>query len=183
MKVIGDRVSILKKDDVLSIVILPKSDKRKMGIMFLWLLAWTVCGIIVFVNYFQVSDKNSKLFIIIYLSFWAYFEYKIMRAFMWRKYGKEKLWISDGVVHYQQEINKRGKIQEFDYSLIQDLKLIEREEFSFSEVINSSFWIKGGERIEFACQHKVIRFGMQLEDKEAKAIVHEITQFVFKDEK
>ncbi len=180
MKVIGDRVSILTKDDLLSIVILPKQDKKKLLVMFLWLLAWSVCGLIVFINYFQVSEKNAKLFIIIYLSFWAYFEFKILRAFIWRRSGKEKIWITGGKVHYQQEINKKGKIQEFDYSLINDLKLIEKNEFSFSEVINSSFWIKGGERIEFTCAHKTVRFGMQLEDKEAKAIIHEITNFIFK---
>jgi hypothetical protein len=179
MKVIGERVSILKKENLLSIVILPYSDKRKMAVMLLWLMAWTVCGIVVFANYFKVTDKDSKLFIIIYLSFWAYFEYKITRAFMWRKYGKEKLWITNGVVHYKQEINKRGKIKEFDYSLIQNLIFIEREETSFASVINSSFWIKGDERIEFTCQLKRIRFGMQLTDKEAKAIIKEISDFIF----
>lgn len=178
MKVIGERVSILKKDDLLSIVILPLADKRKLGIMFLWLVAWTVCGIIVFANYFQVTDKSSKLFILIYLSFWVYFEYKITRAFMWRKYGKEKLWITEGTVHYQQEISKRGKIQKFDYSLIQDLQLIEKDDTSFSDIIMSSFWIKGGERIAFQCAHKTVRFGMQLEDKAAKAIIKEIQEFI-----
>ncbi len=180
MKVIGDRVSILTKDDLLSVVILPKQDKKKLLVMFFWLLAWSVCGLIVFINYFQVTEKNAKLFIIIYLSFWAYFEFKILRAFIWRRSGKEKLWITGGKVHYQQEINKKGKIQEFDYSLINDLKLIEKNDLSFSDTINSSFWIKGGERIEFTCAHKTVRFGMQLEDKEAKAIIHEITNFIFK---
>jgi hypothetical protein len=183
MKVIGERVSVLKKEDLLSIVILPKRDTRKLWLMFLWLMAWTVCGIIVFANYFKVVDQNSKLFIIIYLAFWAYFEYKIARAFIWRRSGKEKLWISGGKVHYKQEINGRGKVQEFDYSLIQDLQLIESEETSFSKVINSSFWIKGDERIQFTCQHKVVRFAMQLSDKEAKAIIHEITNFIFTENK
>ncbi|MDZ4665417.1 MAG: hypothetical protein SGJ15_11105 [Bacteroidota bacterium] len=179
MKVIGDRVSILKKDDLLSIVILPIKDKRKVWLMFFWLMAWTVCGIVVLANYFNVIDQNIKLFMIVYLAFWAYFEFKIVRVFIWRRSGKEKLWISGGKVHYQQEINKRGKIQEFDFSLIQDLQLIEAEETSFSTVINSSFWIKGGERIAFTCQHKNVRFGMQLTDKEAKGIMQEITNFLF----
>jgi hypothetical protein len=181
MKVIGERVSILNKDDLLSIVILPKQDKRKLWLMFLWLVAWTVCGLIVFANYFKVVDQNSKLFIIIYLAFWAYFEFKIVRAFIWRRSGKEKLWISGGKVHYKQDINGRGKTQEFDFSLIQDLQLIPSEEGSFASVINSSFWIKGDERVAFTCQHHTVRFAMQLTDKEAKAIIHEITNFIFKE--
>src|SRR5688572_15508611 len=101
MKVISPRVSILEKDNVFSLVILPTTDKRKMGLMFLWLLAWSVCGVIVFANYFQITNREAKVFIIVYLSFWAYYEFKITRAFLWKKYGKEKLWIKKGKLQYQ----------------------------------------------------------------------------------
>lgn len=53
MKLISDRVSALEKDNVLSFVILPTTEKRKLIVMLLWLIAWSVCGIIVFVNYFN----------------------------------------------------------------------------------------------------------------------------------
>jgi len=95
MKVIGDRVSILKKDDLLSVVILPIKDNKKVWLMFFWLMAWTVCGFIVLANYFKVTDQNTKIFIIVYLAFWLYFEYKIAKVFVWRRSGKEKLWISE----------------------------------------------------------------------------------------
>ena len=77
MKVIGERISILKKENLLSIVILPTTDKKKLGVLFLWLMAWTVCGIIVFINYFKLTDEKAKLFIIGYLSFWFYFLYRV----------------------------------------------------------------------------------------------------------
>jgi len=178
MEVIGDRISILSKENLLSIVILPTTNKKKVGLLFLWLLAWTVCGLIVFINYFKLQNRDAKIFVIIYLSFWLYFEFKISRAFMWKKFGKEKIWIQNGVLHYQREINKTGKIQEFDPSLINDLKLIEVHEGDFSDFINKSFWIKGGERIEFGYQGKVIRFGMQLSDGEARTILSKIRQAI-----
>ena len=62
MKVIGKRISILKKENLLSIVILPTTDKKKLTLLFLWILAWTTCGIIVFINYFKLLDENIKLF-------------------------------------------------------------------------------------------------------------------------
>src|SRR5690606_14579836 len=89
MKVIGDRISILKKDDLLSIVILPITSKAKLWMMFAWLMAWSICGVIVFANYFQLDNQDAKLFIIIYLAFWVYFEVTIIRAYIWKKYGKE----------------------------------------------------------------------------------------------
>lgn len=81
MKIIGERINILKKDNLLSIVILPTTDKKKLGLLFLWLMAWTVCGIIKLANYFRLTEQGAKLFVIIDLSFWAYFEYSITKAF------------------------------------------------------------------------------------------------------
>lgn len=178
MEVVSERISILKKDDLLSIVILPTTDKNKLRILFLWLLAWTVCGLIVFANYFNVTDQNSKLFIMIYLSFWFYFEFNIVRTFIWKRSGKEKIWIQNGILHYQQELNRKGKIQEFELSIISPLQIIELKPTRFSDTINQSFWIKGGERLEFYSQSKNVRFGMQISDSEAKKIMQEINRFI-----
>lgn len=174
MQLIGKRISVLTKDDLLSIVILPTTEKKKTGIMFLWLLAWTVCGLIVLANYGRLQRQDEKLFVIIFMSFWAYFEFKIARAFMWKRFGKEKLWIQNGVVHYQREVNGRGKIKEYELELVNDFKEIEVNEGNFSDFINQSFWIKGGERLEFSCQSKQVRFGMQLTDKETSDLMNVI---------
>ena len=176
MKVISERVSILKKQNLLSIVILATNDKKKLGLLFLWLMAWTVCGLIVFINYFKLHDQNAKTFIIVYLSFWAYFEYKIVKAFVWKKFGKEKLWIKDGILNYQREINKKGKVKTYNLDLIQELKIIELNNTSWADTINQSFWVKAGERLQFIAQSKVIRFGLQLNDLETNNIYKELKE-------
>ena len=178
MKLIGERISILKKENVVSVVILPTIDKTKLRLLFFWLLAWSACGLIVFINYFKVTDADSKLFIMIYLSFWFYFEFNIVRTFMWKRSGKEKLWVQDGILHYQRELNKKGKIHEFNIGLIGPLNLVELKPTRFSDIINQSFWVKGGERLEFYSQSKVIRLGMQLSDDEAKKIMKEINPLI-----
>jgi len=178
LKVISERVSILKKENLLSIVILATNDKKKLGLMFLWLIAWTVCGLIVFMNYFKLQDQNSKMFIIVYLSFWAYFEYKILKAFIWKKFGREKLWVQDGVLNYQREINKKGKINHYNLDLVQDLKIIELSKASWADNINQSFWVKAGERLEFTSQAKVIRFGLQLNETETLSVFKELKNFI-----
>lgn len=180
MKVISDRVSILEKDNVFSLVILPTTDRKKLVILFLWLMAWTICGVIVFANYFNITNKEAKIFIIVYLSFWAYFEYKIARAYTWKKFGKEKLWIKKGKLLYQREVSGKGKIKEFDLELINDLRAIELSPTSFADTINQSFWIKGGERLEFECQGKFVRFGMQLSDKETLDVYKALKNFLSK---
>ena len=178
MKVISPRVSILKKENLVSIVILATNDKKKLGILFLWLMAWSVCGLIVFMNYFKMQSQDSKTFILVYLSFWAYFEYKIVKAFIWKKFGKEKLWVQDGILSYQREINKKGKIQSFNLELVQNLNVIELSNTSWADNINQSFWVKGGERMAFSAQSKIIRFGFQINELEANSIYKELKQFV-----
>jgi hypothetical protein len=174
MKVLSNRISILKKENVLSIVILPTTDNKKLMLMFVWLLAWTVCGVLVFVNYFKLTQQDAKLFIIVYLSFWAYYEFKIMRAYLWKKWGKEKLWVQDGILHYKKEMNGKGKIAEYQVDLISDLHVVDVDQKNFSDFINQSFWIKGGERLEFTHLAKKIRFGMQISDEEARAILQDL---------
>lgn len=178
MHLISPRVSVLEKDGVFSLVILPTTDRRKLWLMFFWLLAWTVCGIIVFTNYFQITNKEARIFIIVYLSFWAYYEFKIGRAFLWKKFGREKLWIKKGKLQYQREVSGKGKIREFDLELVNGLELIEVSKSSFADTINQSFWVKGGERLQFNCQSKVVRFGMQLNDKEAYDVFKALKNFL-----
>ncbi len=177
MKVISKRVSILKKEDLVSIVILPTADKRKLGLLFLWLLAWTVCGIIVFANYFKLQQQQPKVYYIIYLSFWAYFEFQILRTFLWKRFGQEKIWIKSGFLNYQRAINGKGKIKDYELEFITDLKLVEVHYSSWADNINQSFWVKGGERIQFTAQTKTVLLGMQLTDEEAREVIREMKNF------
>lgn len=178
MKLLGQRISIVKKQNLLSIVILATNDKPKLAMMFLWLLAWSVCGVIVMINYFQITNEKAKLFLIIYLSFWVYFEVSILRAFVWRRYGKEKIWVKDGLFYYQREINGKGKIREFNPELIREFKILELRPSNLMDNLNQSFWVRGGERLELLYQAKRLRFGMQISDEEAKTVFNEIKNFL-----
>ena len=171
LQVIGKRSSILTKEGVFSLVILPTAEKKKTNLLFLWLMAWSVSGMIILVNYFKLTNDNAKLMIIVWLAFWAYFEFKIIRVYMWKRFGQEKLWIKNGVLHYQQNINGRGKIKEYDLNLISDWSVINVEEANIADAFSQTFWVKGGERLEFICQGKLVKFGMQLPTEDAAKIL------------
>jgi len=178
MKVLSERISILKKDNLLSIVILPGLDKKRLLAILLWLVAWSLCGIVMFIGYFQTEGKDAKLFILVYLSFWFYFEYNIIRSYFWKRSGKEKLWIKDGILHYQRELHQRGKIVELETTLVNPVELIELKPTRFMDTISQSFWIRGGERLLLQSQVKQIRFGMQLSDSDAKELRREINKYL-----
>ncbi len=174
IKTIGNRISILSENNVFSIVVLPFDKKWKVIMMFFWLLAWSVSGVLVFANYFTVTDKDAKLMLMVWLAFWAYFEFKIGKAYMFRRFGKEKLWIKGETLFYQREIKGRGKISEFNKELINEMKLIETKDTNFFQFFNNSFWVIGGETISFSYASKVIRLGVQLEPQDAKKLLEQI---------
>lgn len=205
MKVISDRVSILNKDGIFSLVVLPFDKKWKINLMFIWLLLWTISGVFYISLYVNASreadfyryqydlamkqnkkeiatkiykdiDKNQqkRLFIIGLLAFWTYFEYKVAKTFIFRKYGKEKLWIKNGMLFYQREVNKKGKIKEYNPELINDFELIKANRGDFFVQMQESFWVIGGERLMFAYGSKYVKFGIQLSDNEAEAVYKEL---------
>lgn len=176
MKVLGKRISILKKEDLLSIVILPGLEKKQLAALFFWLFAWTVCGVIVLANYFQTNNKDVRLFIIVYMAFWAYFEFNMVRSFMWKRAGKEKLWVQQGILYYQRELNRKGKIMEFNTSLVSPVEIVELRPTRLADTISQSFWIKGGERLQFTVQGRTYLFGMQITDNEASTLRLEINK-------
>jgi len=178
MLVETERLSILKKDGLLSVVILPGLDRKRLVLLFTWLLAWSVCGIIVMTYYFRADNQQQKLFIIGYLAFWFYFEFVMIRSFNWKRSGKEKLWIKDGAVNYQREVNGRGKIRTFNLDLISRMEILELKATRFSDTISQSFWVKGGERLYFVSQEKTILLGMQLTDAEARRVRDEFNKWV-----
>jgi hypothetical protein len=174
VKILSPRISILKKEGLLSIVILATESKRKLWGLFLWLLAWTVCGLIIISYYPQARDEKQKLFIFIYAAFWLYFEFRIVRVYTWRRWGKEKIWVSGGTLHYQRETAGRGKVEEYDLERVGHFRLRELNRTSLADTLNQSFWIKGGERIEFDFAGKTIPIGMQISDEEARQILKEL---------
>ena len=88
------------------------------------------------------------------------------------------MWIQDGVMYYQKEVNKKGKISQFNLELVDKVKMLELSNTSLADTVNQSFWVRGGERLEFQSQAKVQRFGLQISDEEARIILNEINSYI-----
>lgn len=178
MKNLGEKISVLEKDDVISVVIYSSDKKWKTNLMFVWLFLWTICGVVVFANYFNLVDKNLKLVVIIYMAFWAYFEFKIAKAFMFRRFGKEKIWIKKGILHYQRQITRKSKIAEYDTELINDFRVLQLDRGNFFVQMQESFWVIGGERLCFNYGKKQIAMGIQISDEHAKKLFKLLNKYI-----
>lgn len=174
IEMIGKRVSVFKSDDVHSYVIQPTDVKWKLHLLFAWFFLWTVSGVIVMVNYFSVPNANIKIIVIVWLAFWAYFEFKIGKAFLFRKFGKEKIWIKKGMFNYWRDVAGKGKKLSFEAGLVKNIQPAEKNKKDFFQFMNESFWVIGGESISFEYGAKIYRMAIQLEEEDARELVRQL---------
>lgn len=170
MEYIGERISIKRIETETSIVILSTVDKIKKKLLIAWFTLWTICGIIVFTQYFTITDEQTKVAVLVWLGFWAYFEYKTFSAVMWRSFGVEKIKLRDRKLFYKKDIRGKGKIKVYEFDFMKEFRVIESKENSFYENLNNSYWVIAGEKLAFDYYGKEIKFGIQLNEADAKAL-------------
>ena len=167
MEYIGKRISIKRKEEEVSIVILSTVDKFKRILLFCWFFLWTLCGVIVLTQFFLIPDEKTKVALMVWMGFWAYFEYKIFNAYLWRKFGVEKIKLREHKLFYKRDVAGRGKIKVFEFDFIKDLRMIERKDNSFFDNLNHSYWVVAGECIAFDYYGKEIKLALQIDEQEA----------------
>jgi hypothetical protein len=170
MEYIGNRISIKRTEKEISIIILALSEKKKNILLFAWLFVWTVSGFVVLAQYLMMTDKDAKVMLMVWLGFWAYFEYKSFIALMWRKFGVEKIKLRDNKLFYKKEIAGKGKIRVYEFDFIKELRIAEFKENSFADNMSSAYWVVGGEKLAFDYYGKEIKFAFQLNEQEAASL-------------
>lgn len=172
IKSISERVSYKDHTDYTTIVISTKIDRWKESLMLFWLMAWTFCGAyFIYELIANEYDRQTTIGLVIMLAFWVYFEVRIGRAFLWRKYGVEFLKIEDNQLFYKRSIKGYGKAKSYFCSNIKSIEKIERNKLSPLSFLEFSSWFIGGETIRFLHDGKTIQFGMQLSDKESSKLL------------
>ena len=172
------RISQEKREEGILIKIKAFRDESKQKNLTIWLVFWTFCGIAIGSQLFVKGDDELRAFVFVYLAFWGYFEYVVIKAFKWRKSGEEQFLISEENFHYGRTYNNRGFLKPHRKDLVNAIKVIDEEIGAFAKVFGSSYWVVGGERLAFTVSGKVIPFGMQLTDKEVKQLKENLNKLV-----
>lgn len=173
-KFIGKRISVQRSKEDIVITITQQIQRWQEALLIGWLMAWTFCGV-VFIKYaIQTTVMSDRVFFIICSSLWLYFFVKIVKVFMWRKGGREIIRLSKGKIEIINAYWKRGLPETFMMRNIFKLGLIKRDPGNFLAFLDDSFWIIGGERVGFSHSGTKIRFGKQLELKDAELLVRVI---------
>lgn len=180
MKFISERISYHRHDQYTTILISSKVEKWKESLLFGWMLMWiAVGGIILFLfasgtysseTTLQTSKTQQQLYLLIFLVFWGYYLYRIIKVYLWRKKGVEYLKIDNQTLLIKRAFGKYGKASSYLYSNMGEIKLLDNSKKSYSWVMQSSFWDIGNEALSFECDGREVIFGIQLSIEEGKKL-------------
>ena len=171
IKSIGDRITYSRKGKELLVIISAKVDGLKESLLAAWVFCWTIVGILLIwqLNVEQ-NTYETKWGILVLLIFWAYYEFRVGKTFLWRRFGKEVIKVSEGEISVKRDIRTYGKVHRFFIENISEFGVIDNSTTSFAFVLNQSFWVMGGERIGFNYQHRKVKMAMQINEQDSKAL-------------
>jgi hypothetical protein len=181
---IGDRISVQDMDHITTIVINPLRVWWKEILLTLWVTGFTFVGLVMI--YMLMTDfaslqydvaptdddiRNQVIYAIVFLSFWAYFEYKILKALLWYRFGKELIRIDGDGFTLKKSILSYGKANRYFFENMKEFQQRVEEETSFSNFFENAYWAMGSDAIVFNHYKKIISFGRRVEDKSARLLV------------
>ena len=121
------------------IVISGKIPRWQESVLFSWAVLWMFCGIAVIWQIFGEWPREQKMYMLIFLVFWAYFAYKGLYALVWRLWGKEMIKVTPESILVKRDIKSYGKAIRYQRDNIKDVRLNEQDDRSFATVYHNSF--------------------------------------------
>lgn len=160
----------IEKNGKLKIRIKAFYDKGKQSILIVWLVLWSCAGIGIAAQFFVPHDESMNTYLLVWLGFWAYFEYKVIFAYRWRMWGVEELLLDGDEMILLKKIKDRGIPRKFETNLVRNPEALKEEENSFIKMMSTAYWNVGKERLVFEYGGKDVFFGKELSEKESKNI-------------
>lgn len=166
---IGKRITYAWHEDALTVVIDQKIPKSQQLALEGWMFAWLLIGGAFFWILLQ-STGDERMFYSISLAFWAFFAFRVGKVILWRRKGNESIRIHSEGMSVKNAFGTLGKAQLFQIRNLHKMEVIRREATSFLANLDQSFWIMGGDAIQFTHQNKSFVLGKQLNEKDAHAL-------------
>lgn len=170
-KFISPRVSFVRTDERLTVIITQEVSRLKESLLFIWAVAWlAVLGVFVYFWLHSLPGSSDRIFFAISTAFGAYFLVKAIKVYLWRKIGRELLMIEGEELSLKMAYRNYGKPKHFNTINIRKFGLIPYDITKFGQFAERSFWTIGGETLGFEHHKTKVAFGKQLENDEAKHI-------------
>lgn len=184
VKWIGDRISVVDENNVTTIVIDPLRVWWKEILLTLWVLSFTFIGLFMVylyftnfagLNYVQTPTPdeidNQRIYTIVFLGFWAYFEYRTVKALMWYRFGKELIRIDIDGFRLKKSILTYGKAHRYFFENMKKFGLRKQEPTTFGNFFENAYWSMGTDALLFDYKGKSKSFGRRLNEKDSRLLM------------
>ena len=172
-----NRINIEKSGGKLAVVIKAFYDENKQKMLLAWILMFSLCGLAIVAQFFKEYDSETKVFFGVYVAFWLFFEFKVISAYRWRKYGEEKLIIDNKQITLIKSIGKRGVTQYYNLDQIKKIDFFNNDGGGFIKSMNSSYWNSNKYHLALYLENSVVPFAIDIVNKDAKHILTELRKF------
>jgi hypothetical protein len=167
----NSRIQVKEFPQETHIEILPKIESWQLSAFTVWNGAWLLCGIVIVWQLFADNyPRDIKSVLFTYLAFWAFFQYKGIVYWFWKRYGRERIRIYADGLQYKKDVKGYGTVHTYAKENIDKFYRIEIKERSFSFSYQQSFWMPGNETLGFDYLGKTIGMGLQLNDTEIQEL-------------
>ncbi len=170
MKLISEKVSYKQEPGYLQVLILGKIERWKESLLTAWLLAWIFIGGVVVNEYYYAPDREMRMILIIFLIFWVYYFWRVGRVWLFRRGGNELIRLEGDRLTLKRSYFTFGKSKIYYIDIIKDFEPIVLSKTSFAYSYENGWWVLGGEKLGFKYHGRLIKFGMQLTDTDAREV-------------
>ncbi len=168
------RINIEKGDNKVEVVIKAFFDDKKQKMLLVWIILFSFCGIAILSQFFEDYEQSYKIVFGVYTAFWLFFEFKVIYAFRWRKYGEEKIIVEDRYITLIKTIGKRGVTQRYSFDEIKNIDFYKNDGPGFLKSMNTSYWNINKYHLALQLEKSVIPFAIDIVNKDATNILKEL---------
>lgn len=166
---IGNRITYAWHSEALTIIIAQTIPKKQLNMLMAWAVGWMVVGG-VFIGEWLNRTDDERTFFSICLAFWAFFAFRVGKVIWWRLQGQEMLRITSEGMSIKNAFGTIGKARFFLKENIQRMEVVRRDPAQFMQSLDQSFWIVGGDSLQFTYLSGRFVLGKQLSEKDAHAL-------------
>lgn len=167
---ISDRVSYLRENHVLRIIVLGAIPRWKEALLTTWLVAWLLVGVAMGYVWTDTDDRDLKLAVVVFGVFWAYYLWRVGRTWLYRRGGNELIEVKGDTLNLKRSFFTFGKTHSYFIDNIRNFEIIEVSPRSWAHHYEKGWWVLGGQRLSFEYFGRRVVFGMQLNEREANEV-------------
>ena len=163
---IGDRITYAWHEDALTVIIDQAIPRSQRLMLEGWFLAWLGVGGATATE-MAGTTGSDRTFFLVFMAFWVFFAFRVLKVILWRRIGREMVRITAEGMSVKNAFNDLGRARFFIKDNIKKMEVVQRDPTKFMQNLDQSFWIMGGDSLQFTYLRGRFVLGKQLDNKSA----------------